>query len=91
GKFYIFLAAIDAGLYVLAVIGVLTSVVGTFYYLRIVKVMYFDDLEEPLDNPIPRGIGVVLAGTGLFILLFFSYPVPLLSGAARAAASLFGG
>jgi NADH-quinone oxidoreductase subunit N len=53
--------------------------------------MYFDDLEEPLDNPIPRGIGVVLAGTGLFILLFFSYPVPLLSGAARAAASLFGG
>ena len=75
----------------LAVIGVLTSVVGTFYYLRIVKVMYFDDLEEPLDNPIPRGIGVVLAGTGLFILLFFSYPVPLLSGAARAAASLFGG
>ena len=42
-KFYVFLAAIQAGLYVLAVIGVLTSVVGAYYYLRIVKVMYFDE------------------------------------------------
>src|SRR3546814_3419246 len=43
GKFYIFLAAIEAGLYVLAVVGVLTSVIGAFYYLRIVKLMYFDE------------------------------------------------
>ena len=42
-KLYIFLAAIDAGLYALAVIGVLASVVGAFYYLRIVKLMYFDE------------------------------------------------
>ena len=91
GKLYIFLAAVDAELYALAVIGVLTSVVGAFYYLRIVKVMYFDDLEEPLDHPISRSIGVVLTATGLFVLLFFAYPVHLLSGAARAAASLFGG
>ena len=39
GKWYVFLAAIEAGLYALAVIGVLASVVGAFYYLRIVKIM----------------------------------------------------
>ena len=90
GKLYIFLAAVEAGLYVLAVIGVLTSVVGAFYYLRIVKIMYFDELEEPLDRPISRGIGVVLAATGLFVLLFIAYPNPLVTGAATAAAALFG-
>ena len=42
-KFYVFLAAIESGLYVLAVIGVLASVVGAYYYLRIVKIMYFDE------------------------------------------------
>ena len=42
-KFYVFLAAIKAGLYTLAVIGVLSSVVGAFYYLTIVKIMYFDE------------------------------------------------
>ena len=42
-KFYVFLAAVEAGLYALAVIGVLASVVGAYYYLRIVKIMYFDE------------------------------------------------
>ena len=45
-KFYVFLAAIKAGLYVLAVIGVLASVVGAYYYLAIVKIMYFDEAVE---------------------------------------------
>ncbi len=91
GKLYIFLAAIEAELYALAVIGVLTSVVAAFYYVRIVKVMYFDPLGETLDKPIGRDIGVVLVGTSLIILLFFAYPRPVLSGAAAAAASLFAG
>ena len=47
-----FLAAIKAGLYVLAVIGVLASVVGAYYYLLIVKVMYFDEPAEPFA-PMP--------------------------------------
>ena len=47
-KFYVFLAAIEAGLYVLAVIGVLASVVGAYYYLRIVKIMYFDEPARAL-------------------------------------------
>jgi NADH-quinone oxidoreductase subunit N len=45
GKYFIFTAAVDTGLWALAVIGVLTSVVGAFYYIRIVKVMYFDAAE----------------------------------------------
>src|SRR3546814_12735599 len=49
GKWYVFMAAINAGLFGLAVIGVLTSVVGAFYYLRIIKIMYFDDATQPLD------------------------------------------
>ena len=50
-KFYVFAAAIKAGLYALAVIGVLSSVVGAYYYLRIVKVMYFDEPATAFDQP----------------------------------------
>src|SRR3546814_2898010 len=68
-KFYIFLAAIEVGLYVLAVVGVLTSVIGAFYYLRIVKLMYFDDPVEAFDRPIGREMAIILAGTSLVIVL----------------------
>ncbi|MEE8273496.1 MAG: NADH-quinone oxidoreductase subunit NuoN [Alphaproteobacteria bacterium] len=88
GKLYIFLAAIEAELYALAVIGVLSSVVAAFYYLRIVKLMYFDEAADPFDRPVGREISVVLAATGLFTLLFFVYPAPLLEGARAAAAAL---
>jgi NADH-quinone oxidoreductase subunit N len=87
-KFYVFLAAINSGLYVLAVIGVLTSVVGAYYYLAIVKIMYFDEPQESFE-PMPREQGVVLAVAGLFNLLFFVYPAPLLDAASAAAKSLF--
>ena len=53
-KFYVFLAAIEAGLYALAVIGVLASVVGAYYYLRIIKIMYFD---EPAGGFEPMATG----------------------------------
>lgn len=91
GKLYIFLSAIESGLYTLAVIGVLTSVVAAFYYLRIVKVMYFDDVTDALDKPVRREIGLVLLGTSAVILLFFLLPGPLLDGAGAAAAALFAG
>ena len=87
-KFYVFLAAIKAGLYVLAVIGVLASVVGAYYYLTIVKVMYFDEPVEGYD-PMPLELRVVLAVCGLFNLLFFVYPGPLVGAASAAARSLF--
>ncbi len=87
-KFYVFLAAIHAGLYALAVIGVLLSVVGAYYYLRIVKIMYFDAPAERFE-PMPGVLATVLGGSGLFVLLFVAYPAPLVSAAATAAKSLF--
>jgi NADH-quinone oxidoreductase subunit N len=87
-KFYVFLAAIKAGLYTLAVIGVLASVVGCYYYLAIVKVMYFDEPREGFE-PMPGELKAVLGISGLFVLLFFVYPAPLINAAATAAKSLF--
>jgi NADH-quinone oxidoreductase subunit N len=87
-KFYVFLAAIHAGLYALAVIGVLLSVVGAYYYLRIVKVMYFDSPAERFE-PMPAALVAVLGVSGLFTLLFFAYPAPLVAIAQTAAKSLF--
>ena len=91
GKFYVFLAAIQAELYVLAVIGVLSSVIGAFYYLRIVKLMYFDDPIEAFDRPIGREMAVILTGASLVILLLTVGLSPLLDGTGMAAASLFPG
>ena len=87
-KFYVFLAAIHAGLYALAVIGVLLSVVGAYYYLRIVKIMYFDAPAERFE-PMDASLAVVLGASGLFILLYFVYPAPLVALAGEAAKSLF--
>ena len=88
GKFYVFMAAIKSGLFVLAVVGVLASVVGAFYYLRIVKLMYFDEPAGALD-PMRVELRTVLAVTGVFNILFFVYPAPLVSAAQLAAKSLF--
>ncbi|EKS40278.1 NADH-quinone oxidoreductase subunit NuoN [Afipia clevelandensis] len=87
-KFYVFLAAVKAGLFTLAVLGVLSSVVGAFYYLTIVKVMYFDEPKEAME-PMRPELRVVLAVAGIFNLLFFVYPGPLVNAATTAAKSLF--
>ncbi|MCR4376617.1 MAG: NADH-quinone oxidoreductase subunit NuoN [Rhodospirillales bacterium] len=90
GKLYIFLAAIEAGYYIIAVIGVLASVVSAYYYLRIIKVMYFDEPGvDPLDSPLPVTITVVLAVTSAVIVLFFAFPSPVIRAAEAAAQSLF--
>ena len=88
-KFYVFLAAIQAGLYALAVIGVLASVVGAYYYLRIVKIMYFDAPAERFE-PMPMALAAVLGVSGLFVLCSVSFiPAPLVAAAGAAAKSLF--
>jgi NADH-quinone oxidoreductase subunit N len=87
-KFYVFVAAIKAGLFALSVIGVVTSVVGAYYYLMIVKVMYFDEPLAKLD-PVRVELRTVLAIAGLFNIFFFAYPGPLVSMASAAAKSLF--
>jgi NADH-quinone oxidoreductase subunit N len=87
-KFYIFLAAIKAGLFVLAVLGVVASVVGVYYYLLIVKVMFVDD-PAPAFDPMGNALGSMVAVTGIFVFFFSVYPGPLVEAAAVAAKSLF--
>src|SRR6516165_1790243 len=87
-KFYVFLAAIEAGLYGLAVIGILTSVVGVYYYLMIVKVMCFDEPKGRIE-PMANDLTLVLGASGLFNLLLCIYPAPLIEAAGTAAKSLF--
>lgn len=88
GKFYVFLAAVNAGLFTLAVLGVLSSVVGAFYYLAIVKVMYFDQ-PAPAFQRMPALVGLMLAVFGTLNIVFFLYPGPLVGAATAAAKSLF--
>jgi NADH-quinone oxidoreductase subunit N len=88
GKFYVFLAAINAGLYLLAVIGVLASVVGAYYYLMIVKTMYFDEAAQPFQS-MPGLLRLVLGVAGILNIVFFVYPAPLVNAATLAAKSLF--
>ena len=87
-KFYVFAAAIEANLFALAVIGVLVSVVGAFYYLRIVKIMYFDEPAKAFDQ---SGVSarVVLALSTALIIFYALAPAPLTNAAMAAAKSLF--
>ena len=88
-KFYVFTAAIKANLVTLAVIGVVTSVVGAYYYLRIVKVMYFDEAGAAYE-PMPSGVRFVLALSSVFVVLYVLVPGAVSTAAAGAAArSLF--
>ena len=87
-KFYVFLAAIEAQLYALAVIGVLASVVGAFYYLRIVKIMYFDEPAEGFDS-MPGELRVILGASGAFVLLFVFFAGQIGEATAMAARTFF--
>jgi NADH-quinone oxidoreductase subunit N len=88
-KLYVFMAAVDAELYFIAIIGVLSSVVGAFYYLRIVKIMYFDEITESFDKPVTKSLNIVIITSGILILLFFVYPSILIKSAGFAASALF--
>jgi NADH-quinone oxidoreductase subunit N len=89
GKLYVFLAAIEAELYTLAVVGLLSSVVAAFYYLRIVKLMYFDEPLDAFDQPVGREISTIVVGTSVVTVGFLFVLRPVLDGAAIAAATLF--
>ncbi len=87
-KFYVFLAAIEAELYVLAVIGVLASVVGAYYYLRIIKIMYFDE-PAPAFEPMPGELKLVLGVSGAFVIGYVLIAGPVGSIATTAARTFF--
>ena len=88
GKWYVFLAAINANLYALAVIGVLASVVGAYYYLRIIKIMWFD---EPVGGfqPMAGELRLVLGLSGAFVLFYVLIGGPVGQMAEAAAKTFF--
>jgi len=90
GKFYIFVAAVNAGLVWLAVAGVLASAVAAYYYLRIVKIMYFDEPGKALDQP-ALSTAILYGLSSAAMLALFIVPAPFVNGASIAAKSLFPG
>ena len=88
-KLYVFLAAVKAGMFVVAVIGLVSSVVGAYYYLRVIKVMFFDEPSGEKLAPMAFDLKAVLGAAGLFVLLFIGFGDALLTAAGVAAKSFF--
>jgi NADH-quinone oxidoreductase subunit N len=88
GKLYVFNAAIEAHLYWLAVVGVVLSVVSAYYYLRIVKIMYFDEHGAAFER-IPATVQVTIAISAAFVIFFVINPGTLKAFADAASRSLF--
>jgi NADH-quinone oxidoreductase subunit N len=88
GKFYVFLAAIQAGLLIPAVLGVLSSTVGLVYYLRVVKVMFVDEPAEAFDGNLGIGSRTIMVVSGLVALLFIFAASPVITAADAAAKAL---
>ena len=89
GKFYIFIAAIESNLVLLAVVGILASVIGAFYYLRIIKVIYFDENKNSFDGFKHRSLNFLTHPAAFLILIFCIYPLPLINISNYAASSFF--
>ena len=89
GKLYVFLAAVEAGFVGLAIAGLLSSVVAAYYYMRVVKVMYFDEPADAFDRPFGRVTTSILGATAVATVFFFLVLSPVLDSALRAAKSLF--
>lgn len=90
GKWYVFVAAIEADLIVLAIIGVVSSVVGAFYYLRIIKIMYFDEAQAPFE-PMPTELRVIMTLSGIFVVGFILVAGPIAEVVEKAAKTFFVG
>jgi len=87
-KFYVFLAAIQAGLVWPAILGVLASAIGLVYYLRLVKVMFFDEATDALDGQTGLGSRAIMLMSGAVALLFIFAASPVLNAADAAAKAL---
>ena len=73
-KFYVFMAVVESGMFTLAAIGLVTTVVSAFYYIRIIKIMYFDDPKKPFEQLKDFGIYGSLIVSCIFLVSFFLYP-----------------
>jgi len=78
-KFYVFMAVIEVKMYALAIIGLLTTVVSAFYYLRIIKVIYFDKPKKPFEESYDWGLKISLILSSILILVYFIYPSILIN------------
>ena len=78
-KFYIFMSVLEESMYFLAIVGLLSTVISAFYYLRIIKIIYFDSPKEQYDKDHDIGLKVTLAFSTLLILLYFIYPNTLIN------------
>ncbi|MBX9926849.1 MAG: NADH-quinone oxidoreductase subunit NuoN [Hyphomicrobiaceae bacterium] len=86
-KLFVFRAAVEANLWMLAVVGVIASVIGAYYYLRVVKIMFFDEAKAPF-SPVDTRVFLVMALAGIAVTLFFPAGGPLIEAAGSAARSL---
>ena len=73
-KFYVFKAAVEQSMYFLAIVGLLSTVIAAFYYLRIIKIIYFDPEKEKYDTDNNIGLKISLTFSTLLILLYFISP-----------------
>jgi len=87
-KYFVFVAAIEAKLYALAIIGVLASVVGAYYYLRVIKLMWFDEATGEFAR-VSGSLRLVFGLSGLFVLAYVVIGGPIGGAAELAAATLF--
>ncbi|KWV55657.1 MULTISPECIES: NADH-quinone oxidoreductase subunit NuoN [Rhizobium] len=87
-KYFVFVAAIEAKLYALAIIGVLASVVGAYYYLRVIKLMWFDEATGEFAR-VSGSLRLVFGLSGLFVLAYVIIGGPIGGAAELAAATLF--
>ena len=73
-KFYIFMSVIESGMFTLAIIGLVTTVISAFYYIRIIKIMYFDSSKKPFENYKDIGVQGSLLMSSIILISFFIYP-----------------
>ena len=82
-KFYVFKAVIEQSMYFLAIVGLLSTVIAAFYYLKIIKVIYFDEEKESYDNDHNIWLKMSLTFSTLLILLYFIFPSQLVEIVSR--------
>ena len=78
-KFYIFMSVIESQMYALAIIGLVTTVISAFYYLRIIKIIYFDKPKQPFEESYDWGLKISLILSSVLILIYFIYPSVLIN------------
>ena len=73
-KFYIFISVIEQSMYFLAIVGLVSTVISAFYYLKIIKIIYFDEAKEKFDQENYIGLKITLALSTAIVLMYFVYP-----------------